>query len=130
MLILVLIVAPELRLGPSVLQASLKEQLSLWLFVVNWTHTAPYGFTHFWSLAVEEQSYLFWPLIVHRLLGRRPATVCVYIALLVLVMRVIMVFSGASGWPCTLRPPRAWTPFHLAARARVFFGFLVCMDRI
>jgi peptidoglycan/LPS O-acetylase OafA/YrhL len=97
-LILLLIVAPALHLGPTLLQANPKEQLSLWLFIVNWTHTAPYGFAHFWSLAVEEQFYLFWPFIVHRLSARRLFKACVYIALIALVMRVIMLFSGASSW--------------------------------
>jgi peptidoglycan/LPS O-acetylase OafA/YrhL len=97
-LILLLIVAPALHSGPTLLHANLKEQLSLWLFIVNWTGTAPYGFAHFWSLAVEEQFYLFWPFIVHRLSARRLFTVCVYGALLALVMRGIMVFGGASSW--------------------------------
>lgn len=97
-LTLLLIVVPALQRGPTLLHARLTEQLSLWLFIVNWTHTAPYGFAHFWSLAVEEQFYLFWPFIVHRLSTRRLFTVCVYIALLALVTRGIMVFSGASSW--------------------------------
>ena len=97
-LILLLIVAPELQLGPTSLKANLKEQLSLWLFVVNWTDAAPYGFAHFWSLAIEEQFYLFWPFIVYRLSARRLFTVCLCIAAFALVMRGIMVCSGASSW--------------------------------
>jgi peptidoglycan/LPS O-acetylase OafA/YrhL len=97
-LILLLIVAPALRVGPRLLQANLKEQLSLWLFFVNWTHTAPYGFAHFWSLAVEEQFYLLWPLIVHRISARRLFAVCVCIAPIALAARSIMVFGGASSW--------------------------------
>ena len=135
-LILLLIVAPELHLGATLLQANPKEQLSLWLFIVNWTHAAPDGFAHFWSLAVEEQFYLFWPFIVHRLAARRLFAVCVYIALIALVMRGIMVFSGASSWTvytattsrldalalggagaCLLRIPaaRAWLASRLTA---------------
>jgi peptidoglycan/LPS O-acetylase OafA/YrhL len=94
-LILLLIVAPALHLDPTQLHADLKQQLSLWLFTVNWTQ-APYGFGHFWSLAVEEQFYLFWPFIVHRLSARRFVEVCAAIAVIALVMRDIMVFSGAS----------------------------------
>jgi peptidoglycan/LPS O-acetylase OafA/YrhL len=97
-LILLLIVAPELQLGTTVLKANPKEQLSLWLFIVNWTHASPDGFAHFWSLAIEEQFYLFWPLIVHRLSARRLFAVCLYIAMFALVMRGTMVFSGASSW--------------------------------
>lgn len=97
-LILLLIVAPELHLGPPLLHATLKEQLSLWFFTVNWTHAAPYGFAHFWSLAVEEQFYLFWPLIVHRLSARGLIAVCACIAMTALMMRGIMVFNGANSW--------------------------------
>ncbi len=97
-LILLLIVAPEFHLGPTQLRANLKEEISLWLFVVNWTDAAPDGFAHFWSLAVEEQFYLFWPLIVHRLSARRLFTVCLYIAMIALVTRGVMVFNGASSW--------------------------------
>jgi peptidoglycan/LPS O-acetylase OafA/YrhL len=97
-LILLLIIAPALHLGPTLLQANPKEQLSLWLFSVNWTHAAPYGFAHFWSLAIEEQFYLFWPFIVHRLSARRLFTVCLYIAMIGMFIRGVMVFNGVSSW--------------------------------
>jgi peptidoglycan/LPS O-acetylase OafA/YrhL len=97
-LILLLSVAPALHLGPTLLQANPKEQLSLWLFTVNWTHAAPNGFAHFWSLAIEEQFYLAWPFIVHRLSARRLFTVCLYIAMISIFIRGVMVFSGASSW--------------------------------
>ncbi len=95
-LILLLVVAPVLHLGTPELHADAKQQLSLWLFVVNWTHTAPYGFGHFWSLAIEEQFYLFWPLVVRRLSARRLLKTCVCIAVVALVARCILVLSGAS----------------------------------
>jgi len=97
-LLLLLVVVPSLQRGPTLLHATAKEQLSLWLFVVNWTNAAPYGFAHFWSLAVEEQFYLFWPFIVHRLSAPRLFKTCVYIAVIALVIRSVMVFSGASSW--------------------------------
>jgi peptidoglycan/LPS O-acetylase OafA/YrhL len=97
-LILLLIIAPALHLGPVSLRTTPKEQLSLWLFTVNWTHAAPYGFAHFWSLAVEEQFYLFWPLVVHRLSARRLLAACLYIALIGMLIRGVMVFSGAGDW--------------------------------
>jgi peptidoglycan/LPS O-acetylase OafA/YrhL len=146
-LILLLIVAPNLHPGPTLLRATPKEQLSLWLFIVNWTHVAPYGFAHFWSLAVEEQFYLFWPFIVYRLSARGLIRTCACIGVIALVMRAIMVFSGASSWAvytattsrldalalggagaCLLRIPaaRAWIVSRLTAVSVAALGlFLV-----
>jgi peptidoglycan/LPS O-acetylase OafA/YrhL len=147
-LILLLIVVPNLQRGPTLLHATPKEQLSLWLFIVNWTHVAPDGFAHFWSLAIEEQFYWFWPFIVHRLSARRLFTACLSIAMVALVIRGIMVFGGASSWTvytattsrldalalggagaCLLRIPaaRAWlasrlTAVNLAALALFVIG--------
>jgi peptidoglycan/LPS O-acetylase OafA/YrhL len=71
-------------------------QASLWLFITNWTHSAPYGFAHFWSLAVEEQFYLVWPLVVCWLPPRRLMTACVWIAVGAFVVRSAMVAYGAD----------------------------------
>jgi peptidoglycan/LPS O-acetylase OafA/YrhL len=97
-LTLLLILAPEFHLGPFVLHTTLKERLSLWLFIVNWTQSAPYGFGHFWSLAIEEQFYLFWPFIVRRLPARRLFVICVCVALIGFAIRGAMALSGASSW--------------------------------
>jgi len=73
-------------------------QASLWLFTVNWTHTAPYGFAHFWSLAIEEQFYLLWPLVVWRLTPRRLLRVCLWVALGALLLRCALVEFGTDWW--------------------------------
>ena len=135
-LIVLLIVLPELHLGPAILQADPRRQLSLWLFTVNWTQAAPFGFGHFWSLAVEEQFYLFWPFVVYWISARRLLAVCVGFALIALTSRGIMVSSGANSWTvytattshldalalggagaCLLRIPaaRAWLASRLTA---------------
>lgn len=134
-LMALLIIVPELPRAPPLLRANLNQQLSLWLFIVNWTQAAPYGFAHFWSLAIEEQFYLFWPFIVHRLSPRRLIAACIYISLAAIAARGIMIFSGASSWTvytattsrmdalalggagaCLLRVPgaRAWLSSRLA----------------
>ena len=77
---------------------SSEGQASLWLFTVNWTHTAPYGFAHFWSLAVEEQFYLLWPLVVWKLTARRLLMVCVWVALGALLLRCVLVGFGTDWW--------------------------------
>ena len=51
----------------------------LWLFLSNWVQPfglAVPGFSHFWSLAVEEQFYLLWPLAIVALTDRGIARLC------------------------------------------------------
>ncbi len=123
-LILLLIIAPALHNGPTLLRATLPEQLSLWLFIVNWTHSAPYGFGHFWSLAVEEQFYIFWPFIVHRLIG----AASLYDMSL---HRHDSHSLSAASWYSAARTAgpyiqqrlRAWMHSHSAAQAHVFCEF-------
>lgn len=59
------IVAPILRLTPWV---GISESFWFWLYLQNipltFSHSGVMGPNHFWSLAVEEQFYLAWPLIV------------------------------------------------------------------
>jgi peptidoglycan/LPS O-acetylase OafA/YrhL len=58
---------PALGLAPHWLDRDRAQQLAYWTFTSNWV--APWlgtgtAFGHFWSLAVEEQFYLLWPLLV------------------------------------------------------------------
>ena len=51
---------------------------------------------HFWTLAVEEQFYLIWPLVVLATTARSLARVCVGVAVLGLIARCVAVLSGES----------------------------------
>jgi peptidoglycan/LPS O-acetylase OafA/YrhL len=73
-------------------------QLPLWLFVTNWVHGIPFGFAHFWSLAVEEQFYLVWPFVVWQLAPRGLLTWCAGIAVLALLLRCILSVAGVDPW--------------------------------
>jgi peptidoglycan/LPS O-acetylase OafA/YrhL len=77
---------------------SREHEALLWLFIGNYTPSPPYGFGHFWSLAVEEQFYLFWPLVVWRLAPRRLLTVCLWIAVGALLLRCVLAAYGADPW--------------------------------
>jgi peptidoglycan/LPS O-acetylase OafA/YrhL len=93
-LILFLLILPQLTAFPP--RFSNHPQASLWLFITNWTNSVPFGFGHFWSLAVEEQFYLIWPLVVFWLRPRQLLAVCVWIAAGALLLRCVMVVLGAD----------------------------------
>ncbi len=102
-LLVLLVIVPQLVSWPF----DVSSQASLWLFTVNWTHTSPYGFAHFWSLAVEEQFYLLWPLLAFWLPPRRLLTACLVLSALALLIRAAMAAAGADGWTLyTLTPCR------------------------
>jgi peptidoglycan/LPS O-acetylase OafA/YrhL len=79
--------------------SSAGHQVWLWLFLSNWADPrAPSSnlFPHFWSLAVEEQFYLVWPLLVLLLSPRRLLRVCIALSLAALVIRSVMLWTGSS----------------------------------
>ncbi len=66
-----------------------------WLFLSNWIHPfaeLPGAFPHFWSLAVEEQFYLLWPLVIRANSSQRIATFCV-----VLIIAAFGIRCGLLG---------------------------------
>ncbi len=80
---------------PSMTMASVyREQVYYWLYLQNWLETFRVytGFRseylgHTWSLAVEEQFYLVWPLIVFVLKPRQLAATAVLIVVGSLLLR-------------------------------------------
>jgi peptidoglycan/LPS O-acetylase OafA/YrhL len=94
-LLALLVVVPLLMRPPPF---ATDGQASLWLFTANMAPELPYGFGHFWSLSVEEQFYLVWPLVVFRLPPRRLLVACLGIAAGALLVRVALVACGESSW--------------------------------
>jgi peptidoglycan/LPS O-acetylase OafA/YrhL len=72
--------------------------LWLGLFFVNWTQplglSIP-GLPQFWSLAVEEQFYIVWPVVV-RVCTARLMTIMIGIVLVALGLRMLMLLNGAT----------------------------------
>jgi peptidoglycan/LPS O-acetylase OafA/YrhL len=127
-LVLVFFVAPLIPLlqGPT-LDYLTDRQAWAWLYAVNiyiardgdWTFSY---LDHFWSLAVEEHFYLFWPLVVF-LLARRPRTliaVSLAISLSALLARLIGSLAGLSWWTTYVL-----TPFRLDGLALGAFLALI-----
>jgi len=72
---------------------SSREQWWYWLFLMNWHDAAGHISTNlgaFWSLGVEEQFYLFWPLIVFFCARRFFPAVCVAVGTGSLLLRVVL----------------------------------------
>lgn len=94
---LTLVVAPLVAWSPAWAESVRHSHgWAYWLYVQNWITTSPGvdALSHTWSLAVEEQFYLVWPLVVW-LVGRRGLT---YLCLLAIVgtpfIRLALQSSG------------------------------------
>lgn len=78
------------------------DPIHLWLYTMNlqmaWLNDFCYGpFNHFWSLAVEEQYYLVWPIVVFFLQPRTLLRLCT--TLLVVLTTTRIGFSLAELGP-------------------------------
>jgi peptidoglycan/LPS O-acetylase OafA/YrhL len=115
-LALLFFVAPLIPLlQGATLDDLVRRQAWAWLYGVN-IYTAIRGewalsyINHFWSLAIEEHFYLFWPLVVY-LLARRPRTlvrVSLAVSLGAMLARLIGSLMGLT-WFTT----GVLTPFRL-----------------
>jgi peptidoglycan/LPS O-acetylase OafA/YrhL len=74
----------------------------------------------FWSLAVEEQFYLIWPLVVWTLAPKAIVKVCAVALLITLALRIILVTNlGVGIWVFAATPTRADGLFVGAALAAI-----------
>jgi peptidoglycan/LPS O-acetylase OafA/YrhL len=114
-LALVFFVAPLIPLlqGPT-LDYLVDRQAWAWLYGVN-IYIAKHGewafsyLDHFWSLAIEEHFYLFWPLVVFVLARRPRALIAVTLATVLgaMLARLAGSLMGLSWWTTyTLTPFR------------------------
>ena len=90
------------------------DWISPLLFFRNYVDIGVHGgyFTaHFWSLAVEEHFYLFWPLVVFLLACRPRALIVVSLAasLCALLARLTGSLMGLSWWTTYVLTPSGWT---------------------
>jgi peptidoglycan/LPS O-acetylase OafA/YrhL len=78
------------------------DQKLYFLYLTNWLvlwngKWGPNILGHFWSLAVEEQFYLIWPLLVWLLALRRLANVAVTASVVALLVRIYWVVHAGPG---------------------------------
>jgi peptidoglycan/LPS O-acetylase OafA/YrhL len=92
------VLLPLAHAQPAQLARDSSRQVFLWTYLDNWT--SPLGcrtaaFSHFWSLAVEEQFYLAWPLVVHVCGARRMVRLALWMSAVALACRfAIRAFGG------------------------------------
>jgi len=66
---------------------------------VDLTGVAPFTVGHFWSLAVEEHFYLFWPFLLVLMPSAKAARyLCIVVIAVSLAFRVWVVYAGATGF--------------------------------
>ncbi len=76
-----------------------RNQWWYWTYLSNWGGALGYGIpglSHFWSLAVEEQFYLLWPVLVFTLSRRGLTGLC---AVLIGATPLLRLLLRASGLP-------------------------------
>ena len=76
------------------------EQIWYWLFLANWRqilgHNDGAQLTHFWTLAVEEQFYIFWSVAIWLLRPQRVRAFTIAVIVLSLGSRLAGVWLGSS----------------------------------
>ena len=92
-----------------------KTQLWFWTYVSNFLSVVPdvrmpHGLNHFWTLAVEEQFYMVWPVVVLALSNRRLRIACLALVPLGFLFRVwLMTTDYAHTGGYVLTPARMGT---------------------
>jgi peptidoglycan/LPS O-acetylase OafA/YrhL len=111
-LFVVFVVAPLLVAPRSDLQWLLDHQWWYWLYIPNFLAAAftdhiPAYTGHLWSLAIEEQFYICWPLVVFLCSRRTLIRLCVGVIVVSLLLRIGFRLEGAPrDWVYIVTPAR------------------------
>ena len=95
-LIVTLVLLPAIGFAtPSIFAAGYRYSTWLWLYganiLISWKGEWCLGaFDHFWSLAVEEQFYLVWPLVIFLCSREKALKVC--------LVAIVLSFASRMAW--------------------------------
>src|SRR5438445_1418758 len=109
-LIIFLVVLPWLRPGNPAVQSMTRDAVWYWTYLSN-VRIAHNGgdfgaIGHFWSLAIEEQFYLIWPVVVLALRRRQLQACCLACVIGALFVRVGLNVAGNETAAFVLTPAR------------------------
>jgi peptidoglycan/LPS O-acetylase OafA/YrhL len=99
-LFVLIVVAPRvLHPVPADLAVLADKQVWFWTYAANWLFASEGGFNqtpsgYYWSLAVEEQFYLLWPLVVWKTAETSLRWVCVGMIAGSLILRLVLLQYG------------------------------------
>jgi len=93
-LIIAFIALPAIGHMPEVYRGDVAHQARFWLYLTNWFTDTGLGFSHYWSLALEEQFYILWPLIVFYCETKKILKICLSVSIAGLVIRFWMRTHG------------------------------------
>jgi len=99
LLIAFLVILPRFVALPAEVTDTYAFQFWVWAFLNNWVQSSGrtvYWFSHYWSLAVEEQFYVAWPVVVAKFANRWFAAICVGLVIVAIASRTWMLAAGAS----------------------------------
>jgi peptidoglycan/LPS O-acetylase OafA/YrhL len=124
-LAVVFFVAPHVSALHAIAPPPARSTLWYWTYLSNWV--APFGgmalaLPHVWSLAVEEQFYLFWPAVIARAGDRALAWACALLVVLPLLVRVVL----HRVWDFELASNAAYT-WTVTRTDAIAFGALVAI---
>ena len=94
---------PEVRADGAVHAVYGSNLLFAWSGDVRWRPAC-----HLWSLSIEEQFYLVWPLLVAALSPRALARLCLAMIAAALALRLALVLAGAPHWTVYPLTPARW----------------------
>ena len=123
-LLVLFLAAALLQDGPAWLENTYHYKFWFLFYLNNWI--TPFADTllgHFWSLAVEEQFYLLWPLLVFSLGRRALISVCIGLIVLAPAFRYALTIFQPEHAHLTAY---VWTPARLDALA---IGALLAISR-
>jgi peptidoglycan/LPS O-acetylase OafA/YrhL len=86
--------------------------LGNWLTIYEW-EISP--LVHFWTLAVEEQFYLVWPVVAKTFTQAKLVRLCIGLFISATLLRIVLALSGTNIWIIYKITPARWDGLALGA---------------